>query len=458
MNSFADRFNPRSKRASWWLSVLLPAQPVLDVLSYWMGKTAHGEWVSLGLRMLLLAVSLILAYIISNQKRFYWLTFIALSAFWIAHVGSCLRVGYESPIEDFVNYARVAQIPLLTICMITLLRHAKAPAQLIERLLTVTLYFIFTITVIAVLTGTVVYSYDKWNVGYSGWFALPNSQSAVYGVLTVFTVFAALERKDWARVGVRCLAGFLLLFFLGTRLAYAEIFLIAFAALAGMLLTRRFEIRAAGIILLLAVLCAAFYPQSPMAINRRLYQESVAEQQQTADDDNLSLETLYEKYMSAMVDRFGMDAVEEVYHQSRDVSVIGNVRLYKINYCRMVMAELPMTSKLFGFELAKTWHQNSVFDVENDYHGIYFLYGAVGLTLLIGFLMFFAVKAVLGFIHSVSDHDKMWTLSASLSAAVLIGNAAFSASVLRRPNASFYLSLTLAVIWLLERKTERRSA
>ena len=170
------------------------------------------------------------------------------------------------------------------------------------------------------------------------------------------------------------------------------------------------------------------------------------------------LEALYEKYMSAMVDRFGMDAVEEVYHQSRDVSVIGDVRLYKINYCRMVMAELPMTSKLFGFELAKTWHQNSVFDVENDYHGIYFLYGAVGLALLFGFLLFFAVKAVMGFVHSVSDHDKIWVLSASLSATVLIGNAAFSASVLRRPNASFYLSLTLAVIWLLERKTERRSA
>ena len=43
-----------------WISLLLLSQPILDALSFWLGKMNHGEWVTLGLRMLLLAVTVTL--------------------------------------------------------------------------------------------------------------------------------------------------------------------------------------------------------------------------------------------------------------------------------------------------------------------------------------------------------------------------------------------------------------
>ena len=452
----SDRSDQYTEQISVWFSILILAQPMLDVLSYWLGQIGRGEWLSLGLRMLLLAGTLVIAFLLSERKTAYWLLLIVLAAFWGCHALICMRIGYQSPVSDFVNYARVAQIPLLTFCLITFLRCLQEPFRLLERLLTWSLYFIFAVTVIAALSGTTVYSYTKWNVGYSGWFALPNCQSAIYGVLTVFSVFAALDRSDWLRAGIRCLVGFSLLYFLGTRLAYAEIFLIAVSVPISMLLAHRFDWRAAVLILVLALLFGVFYSKSPMTVNRRLYQESVDEQQQTADNSALSTDALYEKYMSAMVDRFGIDAVKEVYHNTRDISVIGDVRLYKINYCKMVMSELPAESKWFGFELAETWHQGSIFDVENDYHGVYFLYGMVGLGLLIGFLLFFAGKALIGLFHNDLDSGRMWLFSSSLASVILIVNAGFSASVLRRPNASFYLSLTLAVVWALTARQKRR--
>ena len=113
-------------------------------------------------------------------------------------------------------------------------------------------------------------------------------------------------------------------------------------------MTRRFDWRSAAVILAFAGLCAACYTLSPMEVNQRLFQESVAQQQHEADDSDLSVDELYEKYMSAMVDRFGMDAVKSVYHNSRDVSVIGDVRLYKINYCKMVMAPIMKKYPLWG--------------------------------------------------------------------------------------------------------------
>ena len=440
-----------------WIALLCLAQPVLDILSYWLGKLPHGSSVSLGLRMIILALTILYTWFLSERKKPMILMFVVLAAFWFFHAGSCLFIGYQSPVSDFINYARTAQIPILAYCCAVLLSKTQDPLTLLEKLFTISLYFIAFITVLAVITGTTVYSYTRWKVGYSGWFGWTNSQSAIYAVLTVFSVFPALVRRDWLQAGLRCAIGFLLLFFLGTRLAYAEIFFIAVAAVAAMLVTRRFDWRSTAAILVLAVLCGVCYRFSPMAVNHKLYQKSVAEQQQAADDSDLTIDALYEKYMSAMVDRFGMEAVKNVYHNTRDVSVIGDVRLYKINYCKMVMAQLPISSRLFGFELAETRHQQSIFDVENDFHGIYFLYGLTGLALLLGYLLYYAEKALIGLFRINSAEAKIWLLSASVSALILMFNSYFSASVLRRPNASFYLSITLAIVSFLTEDRERGS-
>jgi hypothetical protein len=124
----------------------------------------------------------------------------------------------------------------------------------------------------------------------------------------------------------------------------------------------------------------------------------------------------------------------------------------------MVMAQLPLTSRLFGFELAETRHQQSIFDVENDFHGIYFLYGIVGLALLLGYFIYYAFKALRGLFRGDSAANKMWLLAACVSVLLLIINSYFSASVLRRPNASFYLSVSLAIVSFLTEGRERGSA
>lgn len=438
-----------------WIALLCLVQPILDILSFWLGTLPHGAVISLGLRMLVLALTILFAWLLSDSKTGILMMLTVLAAFWILHAGNCFLIGYQNPVSDFVNYARTAQIPVMTFCLIVLLKNTQNPLQLLEKLFTVTLYFIAFITLIAAVTGTTVYSYPRWKVGYSGWFGWTNSQSAIYAALTVFSVFPALQRQDWIRSVLRSAIGFMLLFALGTRLAYAEIFFIAIASIASMLIVHKFDWRSALLILLLSGLCAACYNLSPMAVNQRLFQESVAEQQQTADESDLSVDALYEKYMSAMVDRFGIDAVKDLYHSTRDISVIGDVRLYKINYCKMVMSQLPVSSKLFGFELAETRHQQSIFDVENDFHGVYFLYGAIGLALLLVYLLYYAVRAFSGLLHNNSGDVKMWLLAACIAAAILIINSYFSASVLRRPNASFYLSITLAIVSLLTEGRKR---
>ena len=468
--------NPSSSRfaaaARIWLWVLLLSQPILDAGSYWAAELGLSSMLTLGVRMLVLAATVALAFLLSEKKRVYLITVGVLAAFWCAHVLACLRVGYADPMTDLTNYVCVAQLPIYTLALITLLRAAGDFPALLEKTLAVSLWIIAGISVLAVLTGTNNPTYPKFNVGVCAWFALPNSQSGIYGVLTLVTVLSALrERRPWI-ASLRCVVGFVLLFLLGTRLAYAEIFAITLVFIVAMILTKTLDKRLLCVVAALAILSAALYHQSPMFQNRQTLSEVTDQQQEDADetieqtppppieydwlpDAEEPIDMLYREYQPLMIHRFGLEPVKAAFGYTDDVEKLGDLRLCKILFCRMAMDELPLTSRLFGFELATTLYEDGIFDVENDFHGMYFLYGIVGLALTIVYLGYFAVRALLRIVREPKQYLTLPVCAYSTSALILVINAYFTASVLRRPNASVYLSVALAVLWLL---TEQKHA
>ena len=468
-SSLSDR---RARISRVWIWILILSQPVLDALSYWAAELDMSTTLTLGVRMLILAVTVVIAFALSEQKRAYYLTAGVLAVFWAAHVFACRRVGYVSPMTDVTNYIRVAQMPVYTLALITLLRRAGNVPSLIEKALAADLWIIAAISLLAVVTGTNNPTYPKWGIGVSGWFALPNSQSAIYGVLTLITVLSAIRENKPAAAALRCAVGFALLFFLGTRLAFAEIFAIALITVIAMLITRTVDKRILCAVLILAAACGALYHQSPMYQNRAEFSESADIQQEDADDTvqqtppppieydwlpdaQEPLDMLYREYQPLMINRFGLEPVKAAFGYTDDVSKLGDLRLCKILFCRMAMDELPVTSRLFGFELATTLYEDGIFDVENDFHGMYFLYGIVGLVLIVAYLAVFAGRALWRMVRDPKQYLTLAVCAYSTAAVILVINAYFSASVLRRPNASVYLSVALAVLWLLTEKQHR---
>lgn len=449
--------SPQERPAPRWLAGALiglcTAQPLLDVLSFWTQTLGRATSVSLALRMLLLATILILAFILSDRKRAYWILCGVLALFWGAHMLACFRVGYASPVSDLTNFIRVAQLPIYTFALITLFRLAPRFPDVLEDACAINLYLIALITLVSVVTGTSMPTYAKFHIGWCGWFWLPNSQSAVLGVLTVISLLAAIRRERLTAAVLRCLVGFALLFLLGTRLAYAEIFGIAAGTCVSMALTRRRNVRALAVVVLCAVLCGGLYHQSPMYHNRQTFAASVSQQQQSVDTPDVSeqekRDALYRKYQQVPVERFGLEKVEQAFHGSTDVSVVGDIRLTKLVYCRLLMAELPLSSRLFGFELEATHCQGAIFDAENDFHGVYYLYGLIGLALLVGFLLYFVGRALWRMARAPHRYLTLPVCAFGMAVIILLVNAYFSASVLRRPNASFYLSASLAALYCL---------
>ena len=115
----------------------------------------------------------------------------------------------------------------------------------------------------------------------------------------------------------------------------------------------------------------------------------------------------------------------------------------KVNFGRLVMAEKDVWHWLFGVEDADMYFEGETFDPENDFPAVFFYYGIVGIALYVVFLGYFAVILIKDIFKNLKrlPVDKVLL---GLSLVLSMGCAELSANVLRRPNASIFISLMLA--------------
>lgn len=165
--------------------------------------------------------------------------------------------------------------------------------------------------------------------------------------------------------------------------------------------------------------------------------------------EEIRLYPLYYHYCQDLVKRFGIRKVLDCYGSTTDTKTLLQERQWKLNYGYMLMDESTPASRLFGLELSRMFFEGESYDVENDFHGIYLLYGWVGLALMllfIGFFLFLIVKAL------VTNFKRYFTLEAGavgISLIACLAHAYFTCGVLRRANALFYLAAILACVYYL---------
>ena len=232
-------------------------------------------------------------------------------------------------------------------------------------------------------------------------------------------------------------------------------------------------------VLLITILFILCYPFSPG--NRRLSYFDLARDAITGEAAGLGLseepdaeeasvtadgtwedrlEKLYrsQDMLWSAIERFGRDRVFAAYDYTTDPDILADMRTKKIVFCRLLMEDAGILSCLFGLNLKdmtydrigadRRWTTDN-YDVENDFHGIYFLTGTVGLALMIAFLAAFAVKALVAFCRSPRQFMTPVMIGLGCAFGLALIHAYFTASILRRNNASVYLAAVLAGIWVL---------
>lgn len=461
--------SPQERGCPRWLPgalvALCAAQPLLDVLSFWTQGLAWGGKLTLALRLLLFLCVVLTGFVLSGHKRAYWITAAVCAVLYATHVLACLRANEAftaaNLISDATNFIRVAQIPLFTIAFITFLRCCRQGFASFERGITIAFWIIAAVELLSALTGTNPYTYPDKRIGLCGWFYFANSQSAILSMLVPLALCPALRSGNIRRWLPIAVVGFAELFCFATRLAYMSLFVTVIGMVITLALTKRGSAKVCAVLLLCAAVCAAGYTVSPMHRNQQAVAANAVRKQENIDrlvaqgkaefgDQGYAYLTYaYDEYLGGTVERYGLEATAEMYGYSTKAAVITNVRTIKINYCRLMLNTEPLTSRLFGLSYDEMTYHGYCYDVENDFHGIAYLYGWAGLACLLAFLGYFLVIIVCALIRNARRYFTVEAGACGVALCTALAHIYNTAGVLRRPNASFYLCLILASIWYL---------
>lgn len=461
--------------------LLCLVQPFLDVLSYWMDVGGFSNRLTLILRLGLLAAMVVLGFLLTSRRRVYYLTAAVLGAFTLAHMLYCRQKGYLDPVGDLTNLIRIYQLPLTALAFVTFLERDPRCLEAIKRGFLGNLLVILLVELLSVLTKTNPYTYANKSIGILGWFYFPNSQSAILSMLVPVALAFAAEKKKFDPFWVLG-AGIVflgMLYFFATRLTYASLIGTALALVLTFLILKGMKKAPSGRAALVLVLCACLalggFRFSPMYRNNQMVAANKVLKQQNIDTmverdrakgetqglsgeelEVYSLTSAYETYLPGPTGRFGLARTAAVYQNSTDAGDICDVRREKLNYSRMLLEDDP-GSRIFGLEWAEMAYDGHSYDAENDFHGIYYLCGAVGLGLMVLFLLRFLVPVAWGLLRRFQE---TFTLDMGAFGTALIcclAHVYCTSGVLRRPNAAFYMGVILAVLLTLSRSGTQKS-
>ncbi len=454
---------------------LIVVQPVLDVISYWLNYSSAGNTVTLILRLVLLMLTVLLGFTLSKRRRAYFITAAVLLLLTLGHVIACKQFGYAQPVQDLTNLVRIYLLPLTALSFRTLLRRFPNLRKGIPMAFTLCLGIILVVEVLATVTGTDPRTYASNSVGVLGWFYHANSQSAILCMLAPVAIVYVYRRfSSPIPFLITSIAALGMLFLLATRLALLGCILTALCLGLCLLLRKQ---RLQGLWLLaLTVVLALLIPLSPMTKNQQAVQENAALEQEEIDQmvsrdqffsqrtnsirnfmfstttrqdtsDTDRLRTAYKTCLPGLVEQFGLERTAQAYDYSLSASDLCDVRRAKRTYSRLLLEDSPASAKLFGMELSRWNTDSGSYDVDDDLHGIFYQCGGVGLVLLLGFLGYFVLLVFRAF-----GRKKLALLTPDF-VALLVALATCAAhiyatsGVLRRPNASFYLAVCLALCW-----------
>lgn len=429
------------------LAVLIMIQPILDIASYFAIQTGMTSVTSF-LRLAIFGAIMVYAFILSDRKKVYYIFAAILGAYWIVHMLICARDGY-SLVSDANGFLRTIQMPALTLAFITLFQRSERFPQEMGKYFGINYIIIGASILLSFAVNMPVYTYYP-DVGIKGWFFTGNSQSFIISVMAMLALYEAYRSKNNVAFIITMAIAFTLMFLLGTLVALYSIFITAVAYLVLILWNRekRWVMVAALVVAIVVTVFA--YPYSPSQQVSAAENESLTEWEELLQDNkepdkkpSASEHNLKETLLEPMVERFGYKKVLEVYGGSIEATELMDNRQMKVNFGRLVMAEKDVWNWLFGVEDADMYFKGETYDPENDFPAVFFYYGIVGIALYVVFLGYFAVILIKDIFKSLKRLPVEKVLL-GLSLVLSMGCAELSANVLRRPNASIYISLMLA--------------
>ena len=431
----------------WIVGVIIVVQPLLDVLSYFLGELGNNS-LSTALRFLMLMVVALLGFVVSDKKRVYVIFYGIVAVFWIAHMANCFRIGCQSMVSDTANFMRIMNFPIFALSFITFFKKGEKLRKFVYTAFAINLGEVVLFTALPWLTGHPVYTYDTLYLGVMGWFGVANAQSAIIVLLAPLAILFAWKTKKYPLFLVALVLSFGLMFATGTKFTFYSIFIVAGAYIFLFVLNyQKKSLRYVLPLLGVLVLVVAFRNYAPMQQRESQsryalsnYQQRIEETLKNSGADQASLEAMkreleesenssasgtlgeeiqlqrlrdslmgvytdpevYGPVFENLYQRFGVYNVMDAYEYTSEPSILSDSRVRKSMYAKLMWEEKDFLTHLFGFEYSDMVYDGTIYDLENDFPAVFYFCGYIGFALYMIFLALFAVMIFKAFGEDVA--------------------------------------------------------
>lgn len=463
-------------RLPLYVYLLFVIQIFMDVASFWVVELGVGNTLTLLLRLGMLGITLLLGFFLSRKKKVYFAAAGVLGAILMGHVWAVFDFGCNNLVSDLTNFVRVAQMPLMVLCLITFMEENGKSYDAMKWGMTTGLLLTLVVQVLAVATKTEPHTYHDGS-GYIGWFSNTNSQSSNLCMLVPVAAACTFGKKGLKSplFWVTMLGGFVSMYFLGTRLAYFGLGVTAVGLGISLILISPRDWKRALAFFAVALVFVTLIPFSPMMRHQRSYEGFQSDRQNQINQYVASCELpplreagltiqeqdarkaqwiealtpVYEEYVDDFVEIFGAERTISMYDYSYNIYTLTVARPKKLRFAALLMEESPVSAQAFGLELSRFTAAGNIYDVENDLHGMYYLYGWAGLIAMVLFLLYFVYLILWALIRNAKRYFTWDAASWGIGFLLCLPHIYCTAGVLRRPSASIYLSAALAAVFYL---------
>lgn len=458
-----------------WLTLLIVAQPLLDILAYWT-RSESGTAAGAIRLVIMLALPLHLLFTLKDKKKII-VPMAVIALYCALHIAKCAAQGYINAYYDIAYMARVAQLPIIAISLTFYIRDERTKEQAIKGIFIAAL-IMFASVALACATGTENVTYGE-GLGISGWVIDDNrcANSIIMVTLAAALVYWSVRSENkWANLLVPALTAFALIIN-GTKACYFSIFAIC-GGFAGFLILDRYingrrpKPRVLAALLLTAAISAAVYPITPRCRITMLERESASNVQNELDlileemgydiggmtdeeklADPVLVQTFGDYYYKLlwymipdMFDRFSYEQILTEYKWTTSAARLIDARVAKLSYVGLIWSESDIWTKLFGIEPSDPWFSTGL-DLENDWPALLYYYGYVGFALYMAFILYFVYLIIMRLRRDFKGTFGIENFYLLLVFALHMGLAQFSGAALRRPNVSIYTAVILALIY-----------
>lgn len=457
-----------------FIFLIIVLQPILDVIAYFCMDTIFSS-VAFLIRSLVLSISTI--YVLLKMKsKVYIVYMFIIAAFATAHFANTYFTTNINLIEDIKEFIRVFYMPIMAVNIYYLLKDKNNAVNQVKYGIICNVLIIFAIIILGLLTNSTVNTYAE-GIGLRGWFYNSNSQSIILCLCVPVMLFYAMRTKKLVVEILATIIGFFLLYSNGTTGCYLMIipsFLLMMYNSIINTKTKAIKIFEICLFLIPIVSSIVFYKYSPdykiteLANSSYEKTEQYFQEQNAGQEENPVIppqeptiptepteplltneEKIIKKYFSEnFIKDYGYETIEQAIGNNLDYQHIVNNRYRKKLVASVVFDNSNLSTKLLGIEFTKIDNYDA--DMENDYSAIFYYYGYIGLAvylILIAYIAFILIKT---FIKNPIKRiiDTQFILLGSMFIMLNLF-AELSGSLLKRPNASIYLSLIIVMILLI---------